>query len=273
MTRATRGASLVASGAIVFAVAAAASFACSKFGEEADPTGTPEGGLADGVAVQDGDLPDGIAPSPVSPCNSKTADIAFCDDFDTDAGFDLKGWKPNEPDPNAAFEVSTDVFLSQPNAAECQVAPGGGNATANARLTVRVPGDFSKYEVSVDIYIRTRGDEKEVQIFGAGVGTGAAWVRTNGNVYVTKGATADEHAALPPLPNQEWTRVTMEIDLLGKQGTITTVMGKNTFKLDPATTPNSIDRPNLFIGPADCPQSKTGWSIVYDNVVVRRPRR
>lgn len=62
----------------------------------------------------------------------QSGDIAFCGDFDTNG---TARWLPNELDPKAVFGISTDVFQTRPNAADCGIVAGAAYVRTNGHTS------------------------------------------------------------------------------------------------------------------------------------------
>jgi hypothetical protein len=199
-------------------------------GETSSPDAAPR---ADAMGdVLDASAADGEAAADAAGpfCSSLTTAPAFCADFD---GFDpAAGWTATPPK-GATIEPSTLVFRSAPRAARSSLGAPGQNRFA---FLERSFASSEHVRLSYSIYIDERPtvSEYEVNFLSFG-GNGAEYdfylaVDSSGARYVEQiitdgGGPNVEIPLAQSIPTRTWTRVVLDVTLVGARVVVVTVDG------------------------------------------------
>jgi hypothetical protein len=228
--------------------------ACSSF--EASPS-PPTGSLA----VEAG--------TPLSAfCRSiDDAGLVFCDSFDTTG---LAEWIQADSDPTTRYAIETSSYASAPGSARCSIAEGNDNSQ-DARLRRRMPGVYSKVEIS-GVTRRTPGSDEVLQFAVIDLSGATFLLRMNGEVKWRSTASDASPALLTRTDaslGEDFIAFAIVVDLVDKS--VYWRLGEGPGVTSPLPTAlRDRDRAGLTVdlGPAES-KTKTGWSVLYDNIVVR----
>jgi hypothetical protein len=235
--------------------------ACSSFG--ASPSAPP--GPSPDDAATSLDVEAGSTLSAF--CRSiDDAGLVFCDSFDTTG---LAEWVQADNDPATRYAVETSSYASAPGSARCSITEGNDNSQ-DARLRRKMPGTYSKVEIS-GVTRRTEGGNEVLQFAVIDLSGAIFFLRMNGELK-WRSTGSDASAALLVRTDaslaEDFIAFSIVVDLVDK--TISWRLGDGAGVTAPLPALLDRDRAEVTVnlGPAES-TTKTGWSVLYDNIVVR----
>lgn len=204
-----------ARGLLIAAAVLTCGYGCTSFGAEESKSDAmaPEGGTgADAMAPEGGPGVDGG-----SWCSANAPPDAFCADFDGIKSVEA-GWSKKQTSANGAVELAS-VASSAPRSARMTMAPGDADASAPCRSAELVYTSTSvgkKGHLAFDVWVGP-GTFTTLVRFGqsGGCAIDIGVTKTGANAFAelnALGTTGESRDLVPPIPDEKWTRVTVDFD-------------------------------------------------------------